>query len=307
MKLDIDSLRALKTVADTGSVNAAADMLCVSRSAVSWKLKRMQERLGTNLLQKDGRGIALTDSGHELLVYAETILTAHDAATRRFQAVEVSGTVKIGATEGASGPVLDVLAPWARRNTDDIDVRIRVDHPVALAGWLATGEVDLAVTMVLEPDVEPDDILLWPDELVWAHSASGDFAHLERVPLVTFGRRCFFGAVATDLLTRADVPFDVVLENPSNYGVQLALASGAGIALINRRLLTDQHTEWDRPASVAQAPGLQYVIRTASPEPSELVQMMLTQIRNAFTSSPLRYASPLDVVSADDGTQLVGA
>jgi DNA-binding transcriptional LysR family regulator len=44
-------------------------------------------------LQKDGRGIALTDSGHELLVYAETILTAHDAATRRYQAVDVSGTV----------------------------------------------------------------------------------------------------------------------------------------------------------------------------------------------------------------------
>ena len=307
MKLDIDSLRALKTVADTGSVNAAADMLCVSRSAVSWKLKRMQERLGTNVVQKDGRGIVLTDSGRELLVYAETILTAHDAATRRFQAVDVSGTVTIGATEGASGPVLDVLAPWARRNTDDIDVRIRVDHPVALAAWLATGEIDLAVTMVLEPDVQADDVLLWPDELVWAHSASGDFAHLERVPLVTFGRRCFFGSVASDLLTRAGVPFDVVLENPSNYGVQLALASGAGIALINRRLLTDQHAEWDPPAPVAPAPGLQYVIRTASDEPSELVQMMLTQIRNAFTSAPLRYASPLDVVSADDGTQLVGS
>jgi DNA-binding transcriptional LysR family regulator len=107
--------------------------------------------------------------------------------------------------------------------------------------------------------------------------------------------------------TRADVPFDVVLENPSNYGVQLALASGAGIALINRRLFTDQHTEWDRPARIAQAPALQYVIRTASPEPSELVQMMLTQIRNAFTSSPLLYASPLDVVSGDDAAQLVGA
>ena len=307
MKLDIDSLRALKTVADTGSVNAAADMLCVSRSAVSWKLKRMQERLGTNLLQRDGRGVVLTDSGHELLVYAETILSAHDAATRRFQAVDVSGTIKIGATEGASGPVLDVLAPWARRNTDDIDVRIRVDHPVAIAGWLATGEIDLAVTMVLEPDVQPGDVLLWPDELVWAHSASGDFGHLDRVPLVTFGRRCFFGAVATDLLTRADVPFDIVLENPSNYGVQLALASGAGIALINRRLLTDQHTEWERPASIAQAPELRYVIRPASPEPSELVQMMVNQIRNAFTSTPLRYSSPLDAVSADDGAQLVGA
>jgi len=306
MKLDIESLRALKTVADTGSVNAAADLLCISRSAVSWKLKRMQERLGTNLLQKDGRGVVLTDSGHELLVFAETILTAHDAATRRFQAIDVSGTVRIGATEGASGPVLDVLAPWARRNTDDIDVRIRVDHPVALAGWLATGEIDLAVTMVLEPDVEPDDVLLWPDELVWAHSASGDFAHLLRIPLVTFGHRCFFGAVAGELLTRADVPFDVVLENPSNYGVQMALASGAGIALINRRLLTDQHAEWEPPDSVAEAPGLRYVIRAASSEPSELVQMMLTQIRNSFTSASLRSASPLDVVTANDGTQLVG-
>ena len=306
MKLDIESLRALKTVADTGSVNAAADLLCISRSAVSCKLKRMQERLGTNLLQKDGRGVVLTDSGHELLVFAETILTAHDAATRRFQAIDVSGTVRIGATEGASGPVLDVLAPWARRNTDDIDVRIRVDHPVALAGWLATGEIDLAVTMVLEPDVEPDDVLLWPDELVWAHSASGDFAHLERIPLVTFGHRCFFGAVAGELLTRADVPFDVVLENPSNYGVQMALASGAGIALINRRLLTDQHAEWEPPDSVAEAPGLRYVIRVASSEPSELVQMMLTQIRNSFTSASLRSASPLDVVTANDGTQLVG-
>lgn len=306
MKLEIESLRALKTVADTGSVNAAADMLCVSRSAVSWKLKRMQERLGTNLLQKDGRGVVLTDSGNELLVYAETILTAHDAATRRFQAIDVSGTVRIGATEGASGPVLEVLAPWARRNTDGVDVRIRVDHPVALAGWLATGEIDLAVTMVLEHDVKPDDELLWPDELVWAHSASGDFAHLKRVPLVTFGRRCFFGAIADRLLTQADVPFDIVLENPSNYGVQMALASGAGIALINRRLLTDQHTEWAPPDTVAQAPELRYVIRAASSEPNELVQMMLTQIRNSFTSAPFRNESPLDAVAADDVTQLVG-
>ena len=306
MKLDVESLRALKTVADTGSVGAAAEMLCVSRSAVSWKIKRMQERLGTNLLQKDGRGVALTDSGRELLVYAETILAAHDAATRRFQSVDVFGSVKIGATEGASGPMLDVVAPWARRNIDDLDVRIRVDHPVALAGWLATGEIDLAITMVLEPDVQPGDVLLWPDELVWVHSASGDFGDLDRVPLVTFGRRCFFGAVATELLTRADVPYDIVLENPSNYGVQLALASGAGIALINRRLVTEQHTEWARPASIGDAPALRYVIRPASPEPSELVQMMVDQIRNAFTSTPLRYASPLDAVVGSDGAQLVG-
>jgi hypothetical protein len=35
--------------------------------------------------------------------------------------------------------------------------------------------------------------------------------------------------------------------------------------------------------------------------------MMIDQIRNAFTSTPLRCASTLDAVSADDGAQLVGA
>jgi hypothetical protein len=34
--------------------------------------------------------------------------------------------------------------------------------------------------------------------------------------------------------------------------------------------------------------------------------MMIDQIRNAFTSTPLREASLLDAVSADDGAQLVG-
>lgn len=295
MKLDTESLRAVKTVADTGSVHAAADLLCISRSAVSWKVKRLQERLGSNLFVRDGRGLVLTDSGRELLTYAETILTAHDAAARRFQSVDVRGSVTVGTTEGASGPLLDVVAPWARRNDDEIDVRIKVDHPVALAEWLGSGRLDLAVTMVLEHDVLESDIRLWPDSLVWAHSANGDFGEIERVPLVTFGSRCFFGAVASGLLKEAGVPFDIVLENPSNYGVQLALASGAGIALINERLFTDQHRQWSPPASMSEAPSLRYVIRTADDEPSDLVNMMVDQIRRAFTASSLRYATPVDL------------
>ena len=80
MKFDIDSLRTLQTVADTGSLQAAADQLCLSRSAVSWKLKRLQERTGCTLLRKDGRRVRLTDDGQELLAYGRQILDAHDAA-----------------------------------------------------------------------------------------------------------------------------------------------------------------------------------------------------------------------------------
>ena len=46
MKFDLESLRALVSVADTGSMTTTAEILNVSQSAVSWKLKRLQERAG---------------------------------------------------------------------------------------------------------------------------------------------------------------------------------------------------------------------------------------------------------------------
>ena len=116
MKFDIDSLRALQTVVDAGSVEAAAHQLCVSRSAVSWKLKRLQERTGCKLLEKEGRRLRLTEDGHELLAYGRQIIDIHDAAVRRFQPVNSPYVVRIGATEGAgSAPILDTVAPWFRR------------------------------------------------------------------------------------------------------------------------------------------------------------------------------------------------
>ena len=96
MKFDIDSLRTLQTLADTGSLQTTADHLHLSRSAVSWKLKRLQERTGCTLVRRDGRGLRLTDDGHELLTYGRQIIDAHDAAVRRFTPIDTGGTVRVG-------------------------------------------------------------------------------------------------------------------------------------------------------------------------------------------------------------------
>lgn len=289
MKLDIESLRALRTVADVGSVNTAADMLCISRSAVSWKLKRLQERVGTPILQRDGRGVRLTDAGTELLDYAERILALHDEAVRRFASVDVRGTVRIGVTEGASGPLIDTVAPWARRNGGDLDVRIRVDQPISLNELLAKRNLDVVVVMVLDDDVGDDDVLLWDDDLAWAQGIDSEFDESLPLPLITFGSRCFYAAVAHRLLDDAGIEHDVVLESPSIAGVQAGLASGAGVTLVNRRLMTDQHVEitgrpW-RGWVLPTPPAVRYVIRTAVTEPDDATAFLVDQIRMAFTSA----------------------
>ena len=53
MQLDIESLRAFVTVLQLGGMTAAADALGMSQSAVSWKIKRLEERVGRALLVRD--------------------------------------------------------------------------------------------------------------------------------------------------------------------------------------------------------------------------------------------------------------
>ena len=61
--LDLTALRSFVAVADAGGVTRAAGMLNLTQSAVSMQLKRLEELLGLQLLDRSGRGIALTASG----------------------------------------------------------------------------------------------------------------------------------------------------------------------------------------------------------------------------------------------------
>jgi len=284
VKFDIDSLRTLQTLADTGSLQATADHLYLSRSAVSWKLKRLQERTGCTLVRREGRGLRLTDDGHELLVYGRQIIDAHDAAVRRFTPIDTGGTVRVGATEGASvTPLLDTVAPWFRRHSADVDLKISLEQPATLAEWLTDGRIDLAITVTIEDDVHDRDIILDRDDLVWAHSPGVDFFASPPLPLVTWGPRCFFGTVASRLLTDAGTNYKVSYELPTIAAVQTALINGAGIALLNRMVIEETDLATTGTPELPVAPRVAYVLRR-HPDTigSPLHDLVADQIQTSF-------------------------
>ena len=57
LHLDVESLRAYLAVLDTGGMTRAAERLGMTQSAVSWKIKRLEERLGRPLLIRDGHAV----------------------------------------------------------------------------------------------------------------------------------------------------------------------------------------------------------------------------------------------------------
>src|SRR3569833_4395131 len=72
--LDLDRLRALSAVATYGSVSAAADVLHVTTSAVSQQVAKLERETGQKLLERNGRGVRLTDAAELLASHAERIL-----------------------------------------------------------------------------------------------------------------------------------------------------------------------------------------------------------------------------------------
>lgn len=77
---DVHEMRAVKAIADEGSVTAAAATLGYSQPALSQQLKRLEQRLGVPVIERVGRTVRLTQAGLVLARHAPTVATALDAA-----------------------------------------------------------------------------------------------------------------------------------------------------------------------------------------------------------------------------------
>jgi DNA-binding transcriptional LysR family regulator len=143
----VTRLRALVTVADTGSVREAARRLTVTESAVSAALSALAREVRVPLVERDGRGLRLTASGQAYSVYARAILGLHEeglAAARGDRDPE-RGRVRVAGTATAGEYLLPrVLASFLSRHPG-IDLRLEVGSSERLWALFAAHEADLVI------------------------------------------------------------------------------------------------------------------------------------------------------------------
>jgi DNA-binding transcriptional LysR family regulator len=72
--MDIDRIRYFCTFADTGSLVRASELLRVSQPALSKALRLLEAEVGCKLMEPDGRGLRLTESGRQLKAAAHPLL-----------------------------------------------------------------------------------------------------------------------------------------------------------------------------------------------------------------------------------------
>jgi len=231
--LDITALRSLAAIADCGGFRRAAQVLCVSQSAVSQHVRRLERAIGRPLVAPDGRGTRFTPDGELLLSAARRLLDLHDSTLRALGvgAPARPSTITVGATEHAA----DYLLPlWMSALTDaypDARVQFRLDRGARLTEALDAGTVDVALLIGVPPGPGSRPAGALP--LAW-YAAEG-FAPppAERpLPMVAINDPCTIRRQALSTLARVGRTAWVAGEAGHLAGVLQAARAGVGVALL---------------------------------------------------------------------------
>ena len=280
MRLDTESLRTLKTTIELGSLTTAAGRLSMTPSAVSWKLKRLENRVGRKLIHRNGHQIEATADAQQLLEYAEIIISAHDRAVQQFRLSDARGRVIIGITDDLASNQLPAFVQNFHRSHPGVQLEIRIEQQLTLVEWFNEKSIDIAILPLEQSYTLDTDIELWQDELIWIKSKEIDYSLTNPVPLVTFSPNCTYREAAIQCLEEHNISFYISMESPSLAGVRGIVSSGMGVTLINRGLMTDDQCEWPEAKLFSQPQKVKFVIRATQLIPEKLSELVISELRS---------------------------
>jgi DNA-binding transcriptional LysR family regulator len=262
--VELRQLTYFDAVVRHGGFGRAAAHLHVAQPAVSVQIRKLESELGTALLSRTTRRVALTHAGELFLVRARRVLAELDTARDDLAQLAglLVGRVRIGAIQ-ALGPfdLPGTLAAFHQRHPG-VELTLRSGPLRVLLDDLGHDRIDLALGPV--PATLPDRIgaaTLFTDELVLitapAHPSAGrgplDVGALRGEPFVCLPAESGLRAVLDRLAGAAGFTPHVPFETTNLPQLRDLVAHGLGVALVAR--------------SVAEAPGPPVAVHSVEPGP----------------------------------------
>jgi LysR family transcriptional regulator (chromosome initiation inhibitor) len=240
VRIDPELAATIAAVVDEGSLDAASRRLRITPSAVSQRLKALEQQLGRVLLVRS-KPVRLTESGEAVVRLARQIaLLEHDALSR-LGLEAVGARISIPLAVNADSMATWFLPPLARLSAaHDIDFDLHRDDQNFTARLLESGTVMAAVTSEAAPvagcSVSPLGVLEYRAmaERGYADRWFADGASreaLRRAPFVDFDRR---DALQHEWLEAMGVPHHGVPRHyvPASHDYALAVQIGLGWGMV---------------------------------------------------------------------------
>ena len=153
--MDLHHLRCFVAAAEELHFGRAAQRLDMLPSALGRFIRLLEEDLGTRLMTRTTRSVALTEDGAVLLKEARALLAQAETLALKFRTRgrKRAAIVRIGAIDSAAAGLLPRLLHDFRRRWPDVTVQLVEDKTVRLLPKLLSGRLDLAF---VRPPERPD-------------------------------------------------------------------------------------------------------------------------------------------------------
>ncbi len=282
MTLEVDAVRTFLMVADHKSFTRAAEVLGTTQGAVSVKLKRLEDRLGTRLIERTPRNVRLSARGEVFLPAAREFLAAHERALAGLNAPR--RRFRLGIAGHVMGPEVPVLLAKLKALDPALTVEVLLDNSRALLEGYEGGTLDAVI--IRSDDDRRDGEVLGPEHFGWF--ASPDFEHRAGQPLrlAATSPCCAVRDVATRLLDRASIPWEEVFVGGTT-AIAAALSAGLAVSAFPRRLAPSDVIDVGASLGLPPLPSLAIVLHSSLSDPKsrETLRAITTAFREPRRAS----------------------
>jgi len=234
LNLDMDLLRSLTLAIDLGSFARAAERVGRTQSALSLQMRKLEDQAGQTLFRKQGRSLALTESGELLLGYARRLLDLNDEALAAVRGRALEGEVRLGLpADFAENWLPLVLARFARAHPA-VRIDVRVGRNAGNIEKVLHSELDLALAFSDADCAQASGAgqthigelpMAWIGPDAFVQPAEGPLS------LILFDQPCVFRRAGLDALDRQGKSWRVAFTSPSLAGIYAAAQAGLGVSI----------------------------------------------------------------------------
>lgn len=277
--LDLDTLRTLAVASDLGGYGQAAQRLGRTPSAISLQMKRLQEDVGANLFRKNGRGVALTETGEIVLRFGRRMLAINDELLDTIRGASLAGHVRLGCSQDFAETVLPEVLSQFTKLYPLVQMEVRIEGNAALVEAVQKNQLDIALA-VGQAD-QPTAEVLGNIELVWIAGQEFTSRVDQPLPLVLLGPQCAFRKEAIQKLDDAKMPWRIAAVSPSLAGLWASAIGGLGITA-RSSLGLPAKLVWDKAMfDLPKLPAFPVTLHTQSSEMSDGVERLRMIIRDS--------------------------
>ena len=186
--MDDKDWRILKVIAEEKNITKAAVRLFTSQPALTYRLKNMEEELGTQIVSRVPSGVVFTPQGEYLLAYALEMLRRFDKVKEYIKSMEnkVQGALRMGASGVFAHYTLPKMLKGFLEQYPDVEIALKTGLSYQVIRMLEKQEITLAVVRG-EHGWEGEKFLLGEEPVCLVSREELDLANLLNKPHIRYG------------------------------------------------------------------------------------------------------------------------